>query len=108
MKKIIDVLIIALLVISCNKDDEFKSIVIDIKGMTCEIGCAKLIQSKMYKMAGVSYAEINFEAKKGTITYNSNKININDIVQKIEGIAGGGLYFVSKTSEIPIIHNESN
>ncbi len=107
MKKIIGVLVFALLVFSCSKGEEFKSIEIDIKGMTCEIGCAKLIQSKLYKMDGVSYVNINFEAKKGKITYNTNKINISDVVKKIEGIAGGDLYFVSKTIEIPLIHDES-
>ena len=34
---------------------------VDIKGMTCEIGCARLIQSKLYRADGVTYAKISFE-----------------------------------------------
>ncbi|WP_456464287.1 heavy-metal-associated domain-containing protein [Lutibacter sp.] len=117
MKNIIYTLLITFLFISCNENKKetvakkievkntevaasYKSIEIDIEGMTCEIGCAKTIQSKLSKVDGVTYSKVNFETKKGIFTYDSNKLNKKDIVNKITGIGGGDLYSVTKTTEI--------
>lgn len=117
MKNIIYTLLITFLFISCNENKKetvakkievkntevaasYKSIEIDIEGMTCEIGCARTIQSKLSKVDGVTYSKVNFEAKKGIFTYDSNKLNKKDIVNKITGIGGGDLYSVTKTTEI--------
>jgi len=117
MKNIIYTLLITFLFISCNENKKetvakktevkntevaasYKSIEVDIKGMTCEIGCARTIQSKLSKVDGVTYSKVNFEAKKGTFTYDSNKLDKKDIVNKITGIGGGDLYSVTKTTEI--------
>ena len=32
-----------------------------ISGMTCEIGCAKLIESKIHKLEGVRFSKVSFE-----------------------------------------------
>jgi len=117
MKKIAYVLVIFLTVISCKDSKKegtikegssdnkevainLKSIEVDIEGMTCEIGCARLIQSKLSKVEGVTYTKVDFESKKGFFTYNSNKLTTNDIVENINKIAGGDLYSVSKTKEL--------
>ncbi|WP_457619009.1 heavy-metal-associated domain-containing protein [Lutibacter sp.] len=117
MKNIIYTLLITFLFISCNENKKetvakkievkntevaasYKSIEIDIEGMTCEIGCARTIQSKLSKVDGVTYSKVNFETKKGIFTYDSNKLNKKDIVNKITGIGGGDLYSVTKTTEI--------
>ncbi len=78
----------------------YKSIEVEIEGMTCEIGCARTIQSKLSKMDGVTYSNVNFEAEKGQFTYDENKISKEEIVHKIDGIGGGDLYKVTKTTEI--------
>ena len=84
----------------------YKSLEVEIEGMTCEIGCARTIQSKLSKVDGVTYSKVNFEAKKGQFTYDENKISKEDIINKINGIAGGDLYKVTKTAEIEnIIEN---
>ncbi|UMB52828.1 cation transporter [Lutibacter sp. A64] len=85
----------------------YKSIEVDIEGMTCEIGCARLIQSKMSKVDGVAYTKVSFESKKGLFTYDSNKLSAEDISEKIGGIAGGDLYSVSKTTAIDLIEDDS-
>jgi len=85
----------------------YKSIEVAIEGMTCEIGCARLIQSKMSKVEGVTYTKVDFESKKGLFTFDSNKLSTEDIAEKIGGIAGGDLYSVSKTTDIDLIENES-
>ena len=117
MKKIIYLLVITMALISCkeskneerlktdsNKQVEFtenlKSIEVDIEGMTCEIGCARLIQSKLSKVDGVTYTNVDFESKKGVITFDQNKLSAADISSNINKIAGGDLYSVSKTTEL--------
>lgn len=76
-----------------------KKISMNIEGMTCEIGCAKTIQSKLSKTRGVEQAVINFDEKRGNVTYDSSKISVESIVEIVEKIAGGDLYSVSKVGE---------
>ena len=124
MKNLLTTLILAIVFFSCNevkkekkneksevKTEEvaanYKSIEVEIEGMTCEIGCARLIQSKLSKVDGITYTKVDFESKKGQFTYDSNKISQNDIVKKINGIAGGDLYSVTKTEELSEIKKDS-
>jgi len=117
MKNLFSILIIALVIFSCNNNKKepiaenpevkkeaiaanYKSVEVDIEGMTCEIGCARTIQSKLSKVAGVTYSKVSFETKKGQFTFDLNKVSQEDIVKKINGIAGGDLYSVTKTKEL--------
>lgn len=68
---------------------------VDIKGMTCEIGCARLIQSKLYKTDGVTYAKISFEDSSGIVSFDQNRIGEDDIKSIIEKTAGGDIYSVT-------------
>ena len=123
MKKLI-VLLLVFTAFSCNETKKksmnakvetektevvanYKSIEVEIEGMTCEIGCARLIQSKLSKVEGVTYAKVNFESKKGIFTFDSNKLDKAAITEKISNIAGGDLYSVSKASEIALIVKET-
>lgn len=65
---------------------------IDIKGMTCEIGCAKTIESKIAKLEGVTASNVNFEAEKGTFTYDSNKASEEKIIKTINNLLDGKTY----------------
>ena len=117
MKNLISIFIISVFLFSCNTDKKqsvleksnvkkeevaanYKSIEVDIEGMTCEIGCARTIESKLSKYNGVTYSNVSFEAKKGQFTFDSNKISQEDIISKIAGIAGGEIYSVRKIKEI--------
>ena len=44
-----------------------------ISGMTCQIGCAKAIQSKLSKKEGVADVVVVFTDSIATITFDSNK-----------------------------------
>jgi len=123
MKKITKLVIlfsVILLIASCEKKEEeknveakttkknelsaavdLKKVALNIEGMTCEIGCARTIQSKLSKTEGVKFAEVNFEKKKGIIEYDASKVSEKEIVAVVEKIAGGDLYKVSdiKTTE---------
>ena len=102
----------ALLIISCSVNDEkgktkdiksdvlqiakMETVSLAISGMTCEIGCAKTIQSKLSKKEGVSDAEVVFTDSIATITFDSNKTSAENLSSFITGIAGGNLYTASE------------
>lgn len=122
MKQLIIVFFLTISFISCNEAKketptkqkeittkevaaDYKSIEVDIEGMTCEIGCARTIQSKLSKVNGVTFAKVDFESKKGQFTFDTHKISKNEIVKKINGIAGGDVYSVTNTKELTEIIN---
>lgn len=121
MKKRIIICFLTLAFISCNEAKkenttkkevnteeiaaDLKSIEVEIEGMTCEIGCARTIQSKLSKVDGVTFAKVDFETKKGQFTYDANKVSKNDIVEKIDRIAGGDVYSATNTKELTNIIN---
>ncbi|PID68789.1 MAG: heavy metal transporter [Flavobacteriales bacterium] len=76
-----------------------KKVSFNIEGMTCEIGCAKTIQSKLAKSKGVQNAVVNFDEKLGNVTYDSSKISVESIVEIVEKIGGGDLYSVSEVQQ---------
>jgi len=108
-----------LLAISCNTVERKKTntnelpieivsekiahIEMNIEGMTCEIGCAKIIESKVSKLQGVQFSQVSFENKKGVFSYDENSISKEDIAAKINGIAGGDLYKVTNTKALDSI-----
>ena len=73
---------------------------VDISGMTCEIGCARLIQSKLYKADGVQFARVSFEDSTGVLTYDANRISPEEIQKVIEAAGGGDLYTVRDMRQI--------
>ena len=102
----------ALLIISCSVNDEkgktkdiksdvlqiakMETVSLAISGMTCEIGCAKTIQSKLSKKEGVAAAVVVFTDSIATITFDSNKTSTENLSSFITGIAGGNLYTASE------------
>ena len=66
-----------------------------ISGMTCEIGCAKTIQSKLSKKEGVAEAKVQFNERLATITFDLSKTSPEDLTSFINGIAGGDIYKAS-------------
>jgi len=117
LNKILTVLLLMLIFVSCENRDsqsnaknndqtesekqsdsmeaDVKTVQLEIKGMTCEIGCAKLIQSKLYKTDGVSFAEVHFADSSGVVSYDANRLSEKDLVRVVEQAGGGDLYTVS-------------
>jgi len=77
-----------------------QKISLNIEGMTCEIGCAKTIESKLSKAEGVTMASISFDKKQGIVEFDANKTTTKKITAVVEKIAGGDLYEVTETKEI--------
>lgn len=76
---------------------KLKTVEVDIEGMTCEIGCARTIESELSKVNGVIYSKVDFNTKKGYFTFDENKLNDYEITHKINEIAGGDVYKATKT-----------
>lgn len=85
----------------------YKNLEVEIEGMTCEIGCARLIESKLSKVEGISYSNVDFASNTGQFTYDTNKLSKEDVSEKINAIAGGDLYKVVKSTEIEKITEKS-
>lgn len=83
--------------------ERVQEVKVEISGMTCEIGCARLIQSKLYKADGVKYARISFEDSSGVIRYDENRISENEIKKVIERTAGGDLYSVMSMEQVQVL-----
>ena len=102
----------ALLIISCSINNEkgktkdlksdvlqmakMETVSLAISGMTCQIGCAKAIQSKLSKKEGVADVIVVFTDSIASITFDSNKTSTEDLSSFITGIAGGNLYTASE------------
>jgi len=73
---------------------DLKKVDIEIEGMTCEIGCAKLIESKLAKAEGVNFVKVDFEKKMGRIEYDASLIDEKELANIITRAGGGDLYKV--------------
>ena len=122
LNKFLTVLLIALIFVACDsakkqddsstgaeqvqkepdaKEADLRTVHLEIEGMTCEIGCAKLIQSKLYKADGVSFAVVQFADSSGVVTYDANRMSEKDLVAVVEQAGGGDLYTVSSVDPVP-------
>mgnify|MGYP005990047191 CR=1 FL=1 len=77
-----------------------QKVAFNISGMTCEIGCAKTIQSKLSKKAGITSAKVIFNDSIALVEYNANAISQDDITSFVNGIAGGDLYKVKNAKSV--------
>ncbi len=71
-----------------------------IKGMTCEIGCARLIQSRLSKVDGIKFVKVSFKDSLGMIEYDMNKLNFKKITTVVNNIAGGDLYKITDNKDV--------
>mgnify|MGYP001042031486 CR=1 FL=1 len=76
---------------------KMETVSLNISGMTCEIGCAKTIQSKLSRKEGVAFAKVVFTDSIATIQFDANKTSSDDLISFIDGIAGGDLYKAKET-----------
>lgn len=113
LKNILILLLMVNFCFSCKNENkkqvktETKELVVNlkksefhIKGMTCEIGCARLIQSKLSKVNGINFVKVNFKDSIGMVEYDTNKLSSKDIETTVNNIAGGDLYKVTNKKEV--------
>jgi periplasmic mercuric ion binding protein len=66
-----------------------------IEGMSCAMGCAKVIETKVAAMEGVQKATVDFDKKTATIEYDAATQTPEKIVETVEAVADGKTYKVS-------------
>lgn len=69
-----------------------------IDGMTCAVGCAKTIESKLGKMEGVKSAKVDFDTKLAMVEYNEAKVTPNSLVETVAKV--GDSYIVSNMKAV--------
>lgn len=66
-----------------------------IEGMTCAVGCAKTIETKLAGLEGVQKATVDFDKKTATIQYDATIQTPEKLVETVEAVADGKTYKVS-------------
>ncbi len=61
-----------------------KTIEFKIVGMTCAEGCAKGIETEVYKQKGVKMSKVDFETQKAKVVYDSTKISKEQLISIIQ------------------------
>ena len=66
-----------------------------IKGMTCEIGCAKTIQEELNGLDGVQKASVDFKKEIATVSFDKTALTPEELKRVVEATADGKTYKVS-------------
>ena len=65
-----------------------------IKGMSCEMGCARAIENKLSKLEGMSKASVNFQDEEATVKFDANKINETLLVSTVASVSKTSSYYI--------------
>ncbi|WP_243641477.1 MULTISPECIES: heavy metal translocating P-type ATPase [Methanohalophilus] len=68
--------------------DSDRTLTLNISGMSCT-ACAKRIETGLAKVDGIGEVSVNFASEKASITYDVNKLDLNDIREQIESLGYG-------------------
>lgn len=58
-----------------------------IKGMTCAMGCAKIIEKKLAKMDGMYNAKVDFDNELATVEFDAEKIDKDALVSTVSSVS---------------------
>ncbi|MBJ6363939.1 heavy metal translocating P-type ATPase [Paenibacillus sp. GCM10012307] len=75
-----------------------KQSTLQISGMTCA-ACANRIEKGLNKLDGVTSANVNFALEKASVTYDPNKVKLNDMEQEISKL---GYATVKETAQFQL------
>ncbi|MFA6534301.1 MAG: cation transporter, partial [Patescibacteria group bacterium] len=64
-------------------ENKSNSVDLSLSGMHCA-SCAKLIESAVGKLPGVSEARVNFAAEKGRVKYDETKVGVPEILAEVK------------------------
>ena len=113
MKKILCICALAIAIVSCKNNTTPEIITVDtqtevvkkeannediaanynkaefkIDGMTCAIGCAKRIESKLASLEGVKSATVDFDQKLAMVEYNEAKVDFDALTSTVATVPG--------------------
>lgn len=58
-----------------------------IDGMTCEMGCAKMIEKKIAKIEGVKSAIVDFDARLAMVEYDNAKVTPSSLEEAVVSVS---------------------
>jgi len=70
-----------------DPDATYSKAEFNIKGMTCEIGCAKTIEKKLSKHKGVKSAQVDFKTETAIVEYDSNKASFESLSETVTAVS---------------------
>ena len=95
LKSVLVLFILTFFVIICNsKAAAPKVATFKISGMTCAFGCAKTIENRLSKTAGIQKAVVNFENKTANVNYDAGQISTDKIIKMVQETGDGATYKV--------------
>ncbi len=77
-----------------------QSISFTVDGMTCAIGCAKTIETKLSQTKGVQKATVDFAQKLAKVQFDAAILTSEDLVKAVESTGDGTTYKVSDVKTI--------
>jgi periplasmic mercuric ion binding protein len=86
-------------------DDEKTMVVIELEGMTCEVGCARYIKGKLATLEGVEQTEVNFDQDLAKVTFNPELLDEKQIVTFIHSL-NDGQYKVNKINKVQTLKKQ--
>lgn len=75
--------------------ENLQAVTFKIEGMTCAVGCAKTIQEELSDSDGVQSAEVDFDKKLATVTFDKTVQNQSSLTQIVQATGDGTTYKVS-------------
>jgi mercuric ion binding protein len=67
-----------------NPDADYLAIDFEIEGMSCAMGCAKVIEKNLAKMDGVKSVKVDFESKTANIEYDAEMTSQESIIATVK------------------------
>ena len=58
-----------------------------IKGMSCEIGCARAIENELSKLDRIYKARVNFKKEMATVEFDANKIDKSLLISTVSSVS---------------------
>ncbi len=77
------------------KEVKKENLTFSISGMVCEKGCVGTIEKKLAETKGILKASVDFTKKTGTVEYDANLINKEEIYKTVSSIGNGSTYVAS-------------
>ena len=65
-----------------------------IEGMTCAMGCAKTIETKLSKTNGVKKAVVDFDKKEATVEFDAAAVTSQKLTEIVQSTGDGATYKV--------------
>ncbi len=57
---------------------------VEVKGMTCQLGCANGLDATLTEANGIVKSETSFDNSSSVVTFDDTKINLGEIIEIIE------------------------